>query len=1246
MPKPLKVLILEDNPDDAEMVLRELRQSGYEPDWQRTEDAEGFLKLLEEPFDLILADYSMPQFDAPRALELLKESGRDLPFIMVSGTVGEEIAVESMKLGAADYLLKDRLKRLGHAVERVLEQKRLREERRLTLRALEDSERKFRSLVRNSGDGIVLADERGLVIEWNMAQEAIMGVSRADALGQPLWEIFTELLPEEQQLIPQRHEIQAAVQEALNKGHSPWINQLEAVKIRTTNGEERFLETRVFPIQTERGYMLGGVTRDVTISKRNEERLTFQARLLDSVRESLIASDLEGRVTYWSKGAEEQYGYSAEEALGQPITELIVTREDEESELARIRYVLEHGVWSGRYRQVRRTGEIFWSDTVISLAVDRSGQPFGMIGIDRDITEQVEAQEELRKSEEKHRTLFETMAHGVVYQGSSGEIVEANPAAARILGLSPEQLQGRTSFDPRWHAIREDGSEYSGDQHPSMVALRSGKEVTNEIMGVFNPQSETYRWINIHAVPLFRPGEARAYQVYTTFEDITQLKEAEQQQAEYQRFLTSLNEITHQALGNDDLPDTLQTLVDHIAELFDAQASYLTFWDPERQLPIPMAAYGPMRETYASMQIFPEETNLTASVLSAGRALVIENLSESEHISPAIIQRNKFPHAAGIGLPMIAGEQRLGAVILAYSDPRAFSAELVAQAEQAVAQIALTIAKTRAVEAAQRRAVEAETLRQAAEAVSSLNQQEAIDAILEQLAQVVTYESATVQLLRSDHLENVGGRGWQDLSEVIGVRFPIPGDNPNTLVIESGQALIVENAPREYPAFNQDSHKHILSWLGVPLIVRERVTGMLALDSRQKGFFSPEDARLASAFANQVAVALDNARLYEDTRRNLERVQALHAIDLAISASMDLKFTLDILLEQVIKQMRVDAADVLLLDSLTQRLELVGASGLEADAWQAIELRTGDVYAGQAVLDRTLVTWELYKDNPPPLRADLFARAGFVAYCAVPLIAKGEVKGVLEVYSRNPIEFDPDWTDFLGTLAGQAAIAVDNAELFNNLQRSNIDLVRAYDSTLEGWARALELRDKETEGHSRRVTEMTLRLAREMGMLDEELLHVRRGALLHDIGKMGMPDSILLKPGPLNEEEWAIMRMHTIYAYQLLSPIAYLRPALDIPYCHHEKWDGAGYPRGLKGAQIPLAARIFAIVDVWDALSSDRPYRPAWSEEKVLSYLKEQAGAHFDPRVVEKFIQLLPAAKAEGLSPGTPKPAQSVYLGS
>jgi len=191
------------------------------------------------------------------------------------------------------------------------------------------------------------------------------------------------------------------------------------------------------------------------------------------------------------------------------------------------------------------------------------------------------------------------------------------------------------------------------------------------------------------------------------------------------------------------------------------------------------------------------------------------------------------------------------------------------------------------------------------------------------------------------------------------------------------------------------------------------------------------------------------------------------------------------------------------------------------------------------------------------------------------------------------------------------------------LREANTQLLDAYEATIEGWSHALDLRDRETEGHSRRVTQLTVRLAQVLGISDNDIMHIRRSALLHDMGKIGIPDSILHKPDKLTDEEWKIMRTHPQLAYDMLFPIEYLRPALEIPLTHHEKWDGTGYPHGLTGEEIPIVARLFSVVDVWDALTSDRPYRPAWSQEDALTYIREQSGKHFDPRVVDLFFNVV-----------------------
>ena len=359
----------------------------------------------------------------------------------------------------------------------------------------------------------------------------------------------------------------------------------------------------------------------------------------------------------------------------------------------------------------------------------------------------------------------------------------------------------------------------------------------------------------------------------------------------------------------------------------------------------------------------------------------------------------------------------------------------------------------------------------------------------------------------------------------------------------------------------------------------------------------------------------------EKIKTPLAQLASLRAIDAAIMSTHDLRMIFYILLSQTIAKLDVDAARILLFNSSTKLLEFGAAQGFYAADIEKVSVQLGEEIAGRAALEGLLIDGHRLTKDFFSANAPLFADEGFTCFYAVPLISKGKVKGVLEVFEREHVHHDRGWVDFLNSLAGQAAIAIDNASLFIDLQRSNADLRLAYETTLEGWSAALDLRDRETEGHTQRVTKLTEQIAKSMGIAGNELLNIRRGSLLHDIGKLGVPDRILQKRGPLTSSEWKTMRKHPQFAYDMLSPIAYLHGALDIPYTHHEKWDGSGYPRGLKGEEIPLAARIFAVVDVYDALISDRPYRKGWPKRKALKYIHEQTGIHFDPKVVEVFMR-------------------------
>ena len=458
------------------------------------------------------------------------------------------------------------------------------------------------------------------------------------------------------------------------------------------------------------------------------------------------------------------------------------------------------------------------------------------------------------------------------------------------------------------------------------------------------------------------------------------------------------------------------------------------------------------------------------------------------------------------------------------------------------------------------------------------------------------------------------------------VQIPI-SEYPPDLSPSSDTPVIIPNVKNEprLPKAEQYQSQDLFSVVSVKIKNKETFIGSLAIYSKGKERqFSEDEIILLDSLSNQAAQAITNAHLFARTERQLKNIESLRTIDSAIANSMDVRLTLKVVLAETIDQLGVDAADILLYKPTSNTLESTISQGFRTNAMNNVSIRIGMGFAGQIAAEwKRIFIHDISLYLGENSRAPLFTGEGFVSYCGIPLRAKGHLIGVIEVFHRDRLNPNPDWFNFFETLAGQAAIAIDSIRSFEELQISNTKLILAYDATIEGWSRAMDLRDEETEGHTQRVTQMTLQLARNLGISDDQLVHIRRGALLHDMGKLGIPDRILLKPGKLTEEEWVTMHKHPQYAYDMLSSIEYLRPAMDIPYCHHEKWDGSGYPRGLKGAQIPMAARIFAVVDVWDALSSDRPYRPAWNKADVRDYIEQNSGSHFDPQIVTAFLKQL-----------------------
>ncbi|MBI3170239.1 MAG: PAS domain S-box protein [Chloroflexi bacterium] len=497
---------------------------------------------------------------------------------------------------------------------------------------------------------------------------------------------------------------------------------------------------------------------------------------------------------------------------------------------------------------------------------------------------------------------------------------------------------------------------------------------------------------------------------------------------------------------------------------------------------------------------------------------------------------------------------------------------------------------------------------------------ELLNVILDQLEKLFEADGVVLALPSTQNSELIDTMGRGIIGErTKGLIIP-PGKGVCNWVIQNQKPYLTSHAESDSlfyrPELLGDSH----CLAAAPLVTQEQAIGALWIARRKE--LTEHDLHLLTAIADIAASAIQRAILNEQIEQQLNHLLALHEIDIAITANLNLETTLNIILKHVKEELIVDAVSILLLNPLNHTLDYKCGIGFKTRSIEKSSFKLEEDLAGRAVLDyQTASCPDLRLAGGKFSRSSLLATEEFISYHAAPLVVKGQVKGVLEIFNRKQLKSEQGWLDYFETLATQTAIAVENASLLENLQKSNQDLLLAYDATIEGWSRALDLRDKETEGHSQRVTEMALKLAEKIGMSETEQTDLRRGALLHDIGKMGVPDAILHKTGTLAEAEWEIMRQHPTFAYQMLSPITYLKHALEISYYHHEKWDGTGYPHGLKGEEIPLAARVFAVVDVFDALTSDRPYRKAWSDEDAYHYIETQAGKHFDPQIVKIFLE-------------------------
>lgn len=413
------------------------------------------------------------------------------------------------------------------------------------------------------------------------------------------------------------------------------------------------------------------------------------------------------------------------------------------------------------------------------------------------------------------------------------------------------------------------------------------------------------------------------------------------------------------------------------------------------------------------------------------------------------------------------------------------------------------------------------------------------------------------------------------------------------------------------------NHDELISGGLFPLIHKDRVIGILGLLSNQTDYFKPNTITWISALAKMIA---DNLFERDSTSEEKQFEQEITRI---LQSSLDVRERLPKVLEILAGALKADAVTILGYSPQGSRFELIASYGLAMPILAKLRLFFEAGLAGKN-FDRHQPIWieDLQATNSASRPISHLDEEGFRGYLAFPLIGHNDLSGVMEILWHEP-QTAKKWNwEFIERVTEQMAFAMQRAGILKDIRQQNTELLTKYNAMIEGLSRALELRDIETEGHTRRVSQLAMRLVAHMHIPAEEWDAIRQGALLHDIGKLGIPDAILLKPGSLTPQERKVMQQHVLYGYNILAPIISSRHTLDITLYHHEHWDGKGYPYGLKGEQIPLVARLFTIIDVYDALKSDRPYRSAWSHEQVLQYLKSQAGQEFDPYIVKLFLEI------------------------
>lgn len=678
-----------------------------------------------------------------------------------------------------------------------------------------------------------------------------------------------------------------------------------------------------------------------------------------------------------------------------------------------------------------------------------------------------------------------------------------------------------------------------------------------------------------------------------------------------QRYLAVLTEMTNAALLERDQNLSLDALAFHLSELFRADSCYLTLWDESQHKASPLAASGPQSSTYRDVISEPGEKTVTRHVLQTEQSLIVHELQKSPLLSERL--RSTAPPSSILAVPLISGERKIGAAIIGFHELHDFTPQEITLAEQVARQLALALSKMSLLEETHRQLAELSLLQQITQASHEAPDEDSLIGRVTQMMVEKRYpEHFGILLLKNDGQAVLQRHSSYHVKESL---IPVTGTPTEIgipgLVSQRKEALIIPDTSRE-PSYTGD-RQHFLSALCVPITLGERVFGVINVESTARYAFGDHDLRLLNMVAGQLAMALHKQRLLQLERQRRQEAEILSQVTATLTSSLDLEQVLDQILIQLEEVIPYDSASLLLVKRGTLTIAAIRSthanypSFVPPGMWKLKHIR------------------RLIKTFQPVIIPDTVADPNWLTvegvdyircWLGIPLVVKNQVIGILNIDKATPHFFHERHAHLATAFANQAAIALENAHLYQEMED-------AYLQTVLSLAKAMDARDSYTGGHSLRLVEFSDRLCTQLGCDQKQARAIRWAAILHDIGKIGVPDEILRKPGPLTEDEWDIMRMHPVIGAEIITPVARLSQVVPVVRHHQEKYDGSGYPAGLKGEEIPLGARILAVVDAYAAITDNRVYRPARSHADAIVEIQRCSGKQFDPTIVEHFLKII-----------------------